>query len=477
MTTRNNPVEPLGVTVMPEWFQHEGIDAVLDRLQRIGATAVATSPYVMAMCNDGDGGREPPADGDAGKVRPLDRSLWGRRELWVRTAPSFEHDASRYRGLRYQPSPADALTRAEGGWLDRLLDATSARDMAVYLQVMAASPPGYRVQFSNALADDACLGPDGRPHAQRVDRNASLASAHVVAYTTTLLVELATRYPRVAGFRLDWPEYPPYDFRSALFDFNPAALAEVERGGHDPALVARTVEAWSRQLMRAANSSAVRGVRAAMETLLHAGWNDLTAADGPLAPLYDAKRRSALALLRSCRTALDAVAGPRRRLEAQIFPPPLHRISGFPIETLDGVVDAIGVKLYTMHWPMLARYWARDLLDGAAAAAEHDVLTAAIACLFGFTDAVDPRAAALRYPEPHEPHPVGRVVQKTKLHEAERLADRIPVRAFVHSYGPVSDVMARIELAAETRLPLWINRYGYLSDQKLYALAQRRTGG
>ena len=69
------------------------------------------------------------------------------------------------------------------------------------------------------------------------------------------------------------------------------------------------------------------------------------------------------------------------------------------------------------------------------------------------------------------------VVQKTKLHEAERLAGRIPVRAFVHSYGPVSDVMARIELAAETRLPLWINRYGYLSDQKLYALAQRRTGG
>ena len=229
MNTETCPIEPLGVTVMPEWFQHEGIDAVLDRLQRIGATAVATSPYVMAQCADGEGGREPPADGDAGKVRPLDRPLWGRRELWVRTAPSFEHDASRYRGLRYQPSPADALTRAEGGWLDRLVDAASARDMNVYLQVMAASPPGYRVQFSGALAEDACLGPDGRPHAQRVDRNASLASPHVVAYITTLLAELATRYPRVAGFRLDWPEYPPYDFRSALFDFNPAALAEIAR--------------------------------------------------------------------------------------------------------------------------------------------------------------------------------------------------------------------------------------------------------
>jgi len=470
------PVEPFGVTVMPEWFQYEGIDAVLDRLQRIGATALATSPYVMAACADGEGGREPPADGDAGKVRPLDRPLWGRRELWVRTAPSFEHEAARYRGLRYQPSPPDALTRTEGGWLDRLLDAASARGIAIYLQVMAASPPGYRVQFSNALADDACLGPSGRPHDQRVDRNASLASPHVVAYITTLLVELAERYPRVIGFRLDWPEYPPYDFRSALFDFNPAALAEVARGGHDPALLARDVTTWSQHLMRAAATSAGRGTAATLEALLDAQWNALIADEGPLVPLYDVKRRSAHALLRACRAALDAVTGPRRRLEAQIFPPPLHRISGFPIDALDGIVDAIGVKLYTMHWPMLARYWARDLLDGAGGPVEQDVLTAAIAYLFGFTDTMNAHGNALRYPEPHEPHLVGRLAQHAKLREAERLAAGIPVRAFVHSYGPLSDVMARFELAAETGLPLWINRYGYLSDQKLDALRGSRAG-
>jgi hypothetical protein len=179
-------------------------------------------------------------------VRPLDRPLWGRRELWVRTAPSFEHNLSRYRGLRYQPSPPDPITRAEGAWLDRLLNAANARGVAVYLQVMAASPPGYRVQFSNALADDACLGPDGQPHGQRVDRNASLASSHVVAYTTTLLTELASRYPGVAGFRLDWPEYPPYDFRSALFDFNPAALASRKQATIRPRW--REVTAWAQQL-------------------------------------------------------------------------------------------------------------------------------------------------------------------------------------------------------------------------------------
>ena len=470
-------LEALGVTVMPEWFQYEGVEAVLDRVQQIGATSLATSPYVMAACPDGEGGREPPADGDAGKVRPLDRPLWGRRELWVRTAPSFEHDMSRYHGLRYQPSPPDALTRAEGAWLDRLLDAAGARGVSVYLQVMAASPPGYRVQFSNALADDACLGPDLQAHTRRVDRNASLASPHVVAYITTLLVELAMRYPRVTGFRLDWPEYPPYDFKSALFDFNPAVMAEVVRGGRDPVLLARNVSAWAQRLMRAAAESAGRGPAATCDALVAAGWNALTTEVGTLAPLYDAKRGVVLALLRACRNALDAVPGSRRRLEPQIFPPPLHRISGFPIDALDGVVDAVGVKLYTMHWPMLARYWARDLLDGRGTDAEQHALTATIAHMFEFTDTLSPNGAELRYPEPHESHPVSTRAQRVKLEEAARRAGKIPARAFVHSYGPVADVMARFDLATMTGVPLWINRYGYLSDEKLSALARRHNGG
>jgi hypothetical protein len=49
-----------GVTVMPEWFAHEGIDFVLDRVQALGATAIATSPYVLERCADGTGAREPP---------------------------------------------------------------------------------------------------------------------------------------------------------------------------------------------------------------------------------------------------------------------------------------------------------------------------------------------------------------------------------------------------------------------------------
>ena len=466
-------IERLGVTVMPEWFQYEGIDAVLDNLQNLGATALATSPYVMAVSVEGKGGREPPADGPAGSVRPLDRTLWGKRELWVRTAPSFAHDVGRYRGLRYQPSAPDALTHNEGRWLDDLLDQCATRGINVYLQVMAASPPGYRVQFSSAVADDQCLGPDGAPHDRRVDRNASLASAHVVAYVTTLLVELAQRYPRVTGFRLDWPEYPPYDFRSALFDFNPAMLKIIALAGHDPASVARGVLAWSKDLCAAAKSAAINGPAATRAALLAAGWNALTAQEGPLVALFDAKRSAALALLRACRTALDGLSGPQRRFEPQIFPPPLQRISGFPVDSLGAIADAVGVKLYTMHWPMLSRYWAQDLLSGTGSEPEVDAVTAAVADLLAFTDELAANGAVLHYPEPLERHPVGRRAQHDKLIEAANRLAPIPARAFVHSYGPVADVAERFGIVAATGLPLWINRYGYLSDAKLHVLARR----
>lgn len=458
-----------GVTVMPEWFAYEGIDFVLDRIEGLGATAIATSPYVLERCPDGAGAREPPPDGEAGKVRPLDRDLFGARELFVRTAPAFAHDFARYRGLRYQPSAPSPLTHANADLLDRVCEAAARRGIHVYFQVMAASPPGYRVQFSGAHAEDRCLMPDGRAHDARVDRNASLASEHVVAYTAALVAEIAARYPTATGIRLDWPEYPPYDFKSALFDFNPSMTARIERSGIDPRELARDVSAWAVGVGVALRNAAASGPIATLRALEASGFDALFDAGGPLAPLYDAKRDAAHDLLSSVRRALDAVPGAPRRLEPQAFPPPFHRISGFPLDRVAGIADAVGIKLYTMHWPMIARYWARDLLGVAGAAAE-DAATAAIACRFGLTDDVED-GSTLRYPEPDVPHPAGHRSQSAKLATARAIAGTVPVVAFVHSYGPVADVVRRRDLAIASGLPVWINRYGYLSDGKIRALA------
>lgn len=150
---------------------------------------------------------------------------------------------------------------------DRVFAQARKRGLAVFMDIMAASPPAYRVQFSGAQDDDLCLGVDGFPHEQRVDRNASLASPHVGEYMQVLLKELAVRYPDVNGFRLDWPEYPPYDLTSAMFDFNPSALKLMRDAGHDSDEVRNAAYAWVRSARQIAQSRASDGAQALVEGL------------------------------------------------------------------------------------------------------------------------------------------------------------------------------------------------------------------
>lgn len=434
-----------GVTVMPEWAQAEGIAAVLDRLQAAGVNAIATSPYVMAPAEEGEGGREPPIDAGAGSVRLLDRPLWGKRELWCQTAPSFAPDRQRYRGLRYQPPEPDGLTAREGAVVARFLEAAKARGMEVQLQVQAAIPPGYRVQFGADQGEDELRLPDGGSLARRVDRNASLASAEVRGYLGALLADLAAAYPMVDAIRIDWPEYPPYTLEAAFTDFSPPAQQAAARLGYD-------VEA-----MRAEAAGVLAGLRA--------GTLDLEALDR-LGDLWRFKADLVVELLQVARDALP----PAIRLVPQSFPRPWALLSGFDHARAATVVEGMGVKLYTMHWPMMARFWA-EALGGVDAARR----------IVRFLDVGGPEPQTLddlRYPEPEEAHPVGAEAQRRKLEAAVTAAAPCPVYAFAHSYGPLEDVVARFRLAWEAPVAgVWVNRYGYLSDAKIKALGGVVSGG
>ena len=162
----------------------------------------------------------------------------------------------------------------------------------------------------------ACLLPDGRAHAARVDRNASLASPHVVAYAAALARRARGALSvGVTGIRLDWPEYPPYDFESALFDFNPALTARrCAQQDRTPdasrmtvaALGGRSIRRRGAQRRQTADSRAILRRDEARRRRC-----DVDGDDGPLAPLYEAKRAAARELIAACR------ARARRRARAR----------------------------------------------------------------------------------------------------------------------------------------------------------------
>ena len=189
----------VGLTILPEYIQTEGIDGILSSLKRAGATAVSTSPYVMEPATVETGSREPPADAKKGVVRLLDRPLWGQDALYVRTEPSWEHDLSLYDGLRYQPDPVGDLTRHEGRLVAEFVRAAKEAGFKVYFQIMAAIPPAYRVQFCNLTDDDMPRLPNGSLPKVRIDTNGSLASPNLIAYENAFICDLCKAYPDIDG--------------------------------------------------------------------------------------------------------------------------------------------------------------------------------------------------------------------------------------------------------------------------------------
>jgi len=470
MTESDAFAKSLNISVMPEYLQSEGTLQVLDNLQeRTGVTSVTTSPYVMEPSNASDAGREPPADAKAGAVRFLDRALWGKRELTVRTSPSFVPDKSLYKGLRYQPSEPDALTEREGRKISQFIDETKARDLRVYMQVQSAIPPGYKVQFGGAVPEDRPLLPDGSEHEGRVDKNASLASSHITDYGCALLRDLIQSYRNLDGLRVDWPEYPPYAFDSLFFDFSGHAETTAKRLGYDFERMRRdTLSLLNFLLAGMTDQNITNFIKSAPSSI----WEILGDYPGVL-DLRSLKGDLVSEMLGAYRKTIDEASGGKMDFVVQGFPPPWTQASGFDIKKLTPHVSGIGVKLYTMHWPMMVRGYADRILASNGNVSESALLKGIFTVLDLLDDAPPSQIKDVHYPEPDEPHLAGIQAQKRKILETRKLAGDTPVHAFSHAYGPMDDYRARMEVAWETSgHRMVVNRYGYMSDEKLDVLGE-----
>lgn len=466
---------------MPEYLQSESVDGVLDNLvEKAGATAVATSPYLMEPASEKDGSREPPDDAGAGKVRVLDRPLWGKRDRWVRTAPSFEPSKTLYRGLRYQPPSPSSLTGKHGQLLHEFLEKSRSRGLRVYLQVQAAIPPGYRVQFGGPEGDDRPLLPDGSLPTRRLAHNGSLASPHILDYLQALIRDLCANYPDIDGLRLDWPEYPPYFLDDVFLDFGDHAQQAARRLGLDFDGMRRNIgDLYSKLQGQLTDSDLIAwtGPEKGSSLLLR------FLAERP--GIRDWLRfRSMLVeeLLRKARQTLTEAGGSHMELMPNAFPPPWNLTSGMDYRRAGAQSTAISVKLYTMHWPMMLRFYADSIRQTNPQVSDVPLVRALESWLDLVDDGGLASCDAYHYPETEEPHPVGLEAMSRKILRAQEEAGQTPILVLTHGYGPLGDFRKRL-LAGQAagRYGFWVNRYGYLNDRKLEAIGEavqlRRSSG
>lgn len=459
----------LGITVLPEYIQTEGIDALLKNLiERAGATAVATSPYVMQEADAKTGSREPPADAGAGAVRLLDRPLFGKRELFVTTAPSWSPRAALYQGLRYQPAAPTALTKQAGGVVGDFIREAKAAGLKVYLQVQAAIPPGYRVQFGGPQDEDIPKLPNGAKPAGRVDKNGTLASPHIIAYEHALLRDLVEEHPQIDGFRPDWPEFPPYSLDSWFVDFSTHAEAAAARMGIDfPRMKAEASSLYQRLNGGLTNAAIEREISGGRSL---GGF--LTATPGT-ADLFSFKARLVEELLRGLRDVISRHGGAAMELMPNAFPPPWNFISGFDFTRAAPHSNAISTKLYSMHWTMMLRFYGDQLLK-ANPGLDSKLVAQLLEHWFDLSGGrAQPSVEALHYPEPHEAHVYEPDAMAGKIDRARQQAGSTPVYALAHGYGPMDDYRHRMEIAWKASGGgMWVNRYGYLTDEKLAVLGE-----
>jgi len=330
------------------------------------------------------------------------------------------------------------------------------------MQVQAAIPPGYRVQFGGPHPEDTALGPDGDAGPPRVDQNASLASADVIEYGKAMMQDLANNYPQLDGIRLDWPEYPPYSFHSLFFDFSKPALAQAATLGIDVERMRSQTKELQVLLTQGLKSAHLQGLKLLTGESLH---NALTSFPGVL-DLLKLRRHLSQRLITDYREALPASMA----LVPQAFPPPFNLLSGFDYHSASESADGIGVKLYTMHWPMIMSEWGQALSSNKL---EQSELARALIEVMGTGQVSPDNLQGFRYPEPHEPHPVSNDTIRLKLAMAkqEAASGACPIYAFTHSYGPLDDVARRARASWEaSQGQMWVNRYAYLSDEKIAVL-------
>ena len=458
-----------GITVMPEYVQAEGVDAVLERVADIArATSVTTSPYVVSVAPEGTGHREPPADAEAGGKRLLDRALWGRRELWMTASSSFRPDLARYEGLTYRPPETDATTEADGPVVGSFLDAAGDRGLKTWLQIQAAIPPCHRVQFGGPVDADQPLMPDGRAFTGRVDKNASLASADLRAYMRAFVGDLWRAYPMIGGFRFDWPEYPAYHFEALFFDFNP----QVARFASGLGLDFEGLRAGCAAFLAELGDGSARRRKIALDDL-DAFRADIFAAYPALSEMIALRTAVVTEYGWFLREIVEEASGGRAGVFLQCFPPPLNEATGFDIAAQSANADLIGVKAYTMHWPMIEA----DILGALRSRADFapESVARALSRLLALSPDAPRDPSGIRYPEPDEAHPAASADIAAKMRTARGQVARGTVMCGVtHGYGPLEDVRRRFDAVAEgAGGVVEINRYGYLSDAKLEAIGAR----
>ena len=456
----------LGITVLADFILSEGVDRIIENLLRVGATSVACNPTVTAPAPQGEGSFQPPLDAGS-SPREFDRELFGKRSAWLNSAPSYRPNPEFYSDSVYGPRVTKELSYRLGSLIGDFIEAAKAAGLRVYLQLGAVQPTGLR-------DEDRPRQVDGSVAPVPLADTGSLASSAIRAYNRAYVKDLLATYPEISGFRIDWPEYPCYTMSELFHDFSPHVEQWACANGFDFQWIRKGVGELHQYLSGKLTRVQLMATR---DLKIDRAFANLTGEfNGAVAEWLKLKAALSADLVADWRAALVAAGRPELELTAHAFMPPYSTMTGLDFTNVQAHCDFVSPKFYTMHWPLMVKFWSDWLIERNGHLDFKDVMrTVASWMELGSTSEIEERLGRYKYPKSDEEHPIPIRVQQRKLEEVRQYFSAKPASLvpLVHGYGPLEDFASRFQMVAESEVQgLWINRYGYLSDEKLAVIEQ-----
>ena len=455
----------LGMVMTPLDVQVEGLEGVMGRIELTGATAISSDRNLNLQAPEGQGHRAPPLDID-GYERVFDRPVWGKRELYLEGFSTVKPDLSRYADTPYKPVYREAPSELDRELPDKIYEAARGRGWKVYASASPLSVPGLTNADQMRWVDGSI--PDST---RRVARQGCPSTPNVRAYAIASLLDTIGHDPHIDGIGLDWVEYTTYLLEDHFSCFSPHSKRHAEELGYDVGRMESDVKAlWSHlhNLTGAsleASQSIVRNPSAILDLLARfPGWFDF----------LRFKSDVICGFFGAIRQAMNDAGYAKVELIANGWAPPFNRSSGMDYARLGEIVQCVRPKLYTFHWSAIPRWYGQTLKAWNPNLGESAILTA-IKTWFNLADDIaHPTFANYHIPGPDENHPVHPETFRERIDEVvSQVNGQTPVIPLAHGYRPLAQWKRKVAIVRDSPAHgMWVQRYCYLSDDKLRALGQ-----
>jgi hypothetical protein len=346
-----------------------------------------------------------------------------------------------------------------------MIEEAKRRGMEVHVLIHPFVPPNVRAEDRPMYVDGSSIQPP------QIVLTSCLNNPAAEAYGLALVEDTMRHYHDIDGLFTDWAECGAYRLQDHFTCFCLHCEKKAREQGFDWDVIKKDVtDLWNwchsltpRELER--SRRLLHNPSELLELLIHfPGWLHL----------LQFKSKTVVSFYRKVRQLLDDMGLGEVELCARGWPPPWNRSSGMDYRALSEVCGVVTPKLFTFDYSALPRWYGQTLLAWNPELSESEVLDALVEWM-NLPDGFEQRSFAnYHIPAPTEPHPAKIEAYRTRLAEVvDQVGGRARCYPFAHAYLPDPQWKRMVAVIRDSRVDgMWVQMYGYLSDQKLRILGQ-----